>query len=82
MMIRLLLVLSAAACCLGGVAASEILSTMLPMIRNKATWDGSLIKKSSKNPFFNVSKLVVLLGIGLLFHLLKGYVTHCTWMSA
>jgi dolichyl-diphosphooligosaccharide---protein glycosyltransferase len=33
MMIRLLLVLSAAACCLSGVAASHILSSLLPLLR-------------------------------------------------
>ncbi|CAD7942481.1 unnamed protein product [Amoebophrya sp. A25] len=31
---------------------------------------------------YQISKLIVLLAIGFLFQLLKGFVEHCTWMSA
>merc|ERR1719453_2282795 len=39
MMIRLLLVLSTAACCLAGVGASHVLCVLMPMLRGRHTWD-------------------------------------------
>lgn len=81
MMIRLLLVLSAAASCLAGIGASHILSSLLPMLRAKATWDGTRQMFSIGGNYF-VSRIVCIVGAGVMFFWSYQYVTHCTMMSA
>lgn len=79
MMIRLLLVLSAAASCLAGVAASTLLSSMITKLRTKATWDPSSFRTEGTH---RVSKLVAIGGVLLLFSWCYTYVCHCTFMSS
>jgi dolichyl-diphosphooligosaccharide--protein glycosyltransferase len=69
-MIRLLLVLSPAACCLAGVGASVIVTRLMPLLKSPAT-EGSRLPR--------IGALIIILGLAL--HLVM-YVCHATSMSS
>jgi dolichyl-diphosphooligosaccharide--protein glycosyltransferase len=86
-MIRLLLVLAPAACCLAAVGASTVLSSFMPFVRDglKSTVQSSvettrvygMNRKSSS--VLSLVGFVVVLALG---HQLIRFVQHCVWTSS
>eukprot|EP00397_Hematodinium_sp_SG-2012_P006347 GEMP01006377.1.p1 GENE.GEMP01006377.1~~GEMP01006377.1.p1 ORF type:complete len:729 (+),score=108.72 GEMP01006377.1:135-2321(+) len=82
-MIRLLLVLSAAASLMAGIGASWLLSNFLPVLRKANVADiVHNYKKKGERTISGNSKLIAVLGAALIAMWSINYVTHCTWTSA
>ena len=86
-MIRLLLVLSPAACCLAAIGASSVLSSFVPFVREglaaseKASISTSRTYGMSRKSVsvLSVFGLVAMLGLG---YQLVRFVQHCVWTSS
>ena len=70
-MIRLLLVLAPAACCLAGVGCGVVVTTLMPMLKSPVS--------PSQPRLPRIASLIILAGLS--FHLVK-YVCHATSMSS
>ena len=86
-MIRLLLVLAPAACCLGAVGASTVFSSFIPFVRDglSSTVKSSVetsrsygVNKRSSS-ILSIVGLVTIVGMGFL---LVRFVQHCVWTSS
>jgi dolichyl-diphosphooligosaccharide--protein glycosyltransferase len=86
-MIRLLLVLAPAACCLAAIGASSVLSSFVPFVREGLAASEKATVATSRSygvprksiAVLSVFGLVVMLGLG---YQLVRFVQHCVWTSS
>ena len=86
-MIRLLLVLAPAACCLAAVGASTIISSFLPFIRDGLSASEKSALRTSKNfrlsrPAVSVVSLIGFIAVLGLGYQCVRFVQHCVWTSS
>jgi len=86
-MIRLLLVLAPAACCLAAIGTSSIISSFLPFIREGLSASEKVTLKTSRmyklgKPSLSVISLIGFLAVAGLGYQCVRFVQHCVWTSA